>query len=148
MGFSLFTKNKTITRLEHFLKQSSIKFSKDQSYAIINALYKIANTDMEFPRSERKVLKKVARALNVDWADPLLQDEIIVFPEIEEIRNLTDEQKEWVAIVIVEMIRADGATNFYEENELDFYFEKIMKLDERIQNRVVEYLKTPDKVRK
>lgn len=116
--FSFFKKRSNNETIKNHLNDFQGSFTDEQKKAIMVSLYVIANSDEEFHDSEVEFLQHTADLLGYQISSDIKQEfsGINRGKVFEQLREFSDEQKEWYLVTVTGMIHADGKVL---ENELD-----------------------------
>jgi len=132
--FSFFKKHKKSDEIKNHLNDFMESFTDEQKKAILVSLYVIANSDEEFHTKEVEFFQQTADILDFPITGNL-EDEFsdINREEVfEQLKDFSEDQKEWYLTTVIGMIHADGEVIEEELDDAEQYLSKMGITRERI----------------
>ena len=109
-------------------------FTDEQKKAILVSLYVIANSDVDFHTKEVEFFQQTADILDYPITGNLKDEfsEINRDEVFEQLKNISENQKEWYLTTVIGMIHADGKVIEEELDDAEQYLSKMGITKERI----------------
>ena len=109
-------------------------FTDEQKKAILVSIYVIANSDEDFHTKEVEFFQQTADILDYPITGNLKDEfsEINRDEVFEQLKNISENQKEWYLTTVIGMIHADGKVIEEELDDAEQYLSKMGITKERI----------------
>lgn len=137
--FSFFKKHKKSDKIKNHLHDFMESFTDEQKKAILVSLYVIANSDEEFHTKEVEFFQQTADILDYpitgnikDEFSEINRDEVF-----EQLKNISEDQKEWYLTTVIGMIHADGKVIEEELDDAKQYLSRMGITKERITQTLI-----------
>jgi len=132
--FSFFKKHKKSDEIKNHLNDFMESFTDEQKKAILVSLYVIANSDEDFHTKEVEFFQQTADILDYPITGNLKDEfsEINRDEVFEQLKDISEDQKEWYLTTVIGMIHADGKVIEEELDDAEQYLSRMGITKERI----------------